>query len=285
MIRAVDVIFDGSGVHLCGHRGHSINGTENSKSALRAARNKGATLCEIDVRLTADDEFVVFHDPILDSASTGSGPIRDFTLRELNRVEHKPRFSAFSGREVATSDPLICIAETLDFAAALNLGLVVEVKDRLTDASHVQKLVEIVDASPMRDRVMLSSFDHSFLRDLKDAHAHVSTFGIIHTRHVSPVRISKEARIDVYSVDYPRFHPDDAAALRAENIRVSTFFPRPVVTQPNWDNHMQGTDDTVASLKAGTLDILGMDDVDWGRSLLERNELAFRKVPNADVMA
>lgn len=285
MIRAVDVLFDGPGVHLCGHRGHSINGTENSKAALRAARSKGATLCEIDVRLTADEEFVVFHDPILDNASSGSGPIRNLTLKALQSVEHKPRFNSAPVDQCAASDPLICFAETLDFAAALNLGLVVEVKDRLTDAAHVRKLVEIVDASPMPDRVLLSSFDHSFLRDLKDAHEHVSTFGIIHTRHVSPVRLAQEARIDVYSVDYPRFHPDDAAALRKDGIRVSTFFPRPVVTHSDWDTHMHGTTDTVESLQAGTLDILGMDDVDWGRSFLDDNEINYRQVAGADVMA
>lgn len=285
MIGAADALFDGQGVHLCGHRGHSIDGTENSKSALRSARNMGATLCEIDIRLTADEEFVVFHDPTLDKASTGRGPTRDHTLKELRNVWHEARFSTNGAIAVNDGDSLICLAETLDFAAALDLGLVVEVKDRLTESRHVRKLVEIVKGSSLRDRVLFSSFDHCFLRDLKESHPHVLTFGIIHTRHVSPVRIALEAQIDVYSVDYPRFHSDDAAALRAEGIRVSTFLPRSVTTDRNWDKHVGGLNETIESVKEGTLDILGMDDVAWGRAFLECNKLAYRNSTHADVMA
>lgn len=285
MISAAEALFDGQGVHLCGHRGHSIDGTENSKSALRSARNMGATLCEIDIRLTADGEFVVFHDPTLDIASTGKGPTRDHTLNELRKVRHKARFQKNEAHAVNDGDGLICLAETLDFAAALDLGLVVEVKDRLTESPHVRKLVEIVKGSPLRDRVLFSSFDHCFLRDLKESHPHVLTFGIVHTRHVSPVRIALESQIDVYSVDYPRFHSDDASALRAEGIRVSTFIPRSVITDRNWDNHVSGLNDTIESVKEGTLDILGMDDVAWGRALLEYNKLTYRNSAHTDVMA
>lgn len=284
MTRAADVLFAGDGLHLCGHRGHSIDGTENSKTALRAARTHGATLCEIDLRLTADDEFVVYHDPILETASSGTGPIRDQTLSEVKQLRHRSRHLPCSS-EAEEGDEIICFAETLDYAAALNLGLIVEIKDRLTDARHINRLVQIVDASPMKDQVLLSSFDHRFLRDLKEAHPQVSTFGIMHTRHVSPVRLAQEAKIDVYSVDYPRFDPADAAALTADGIYVSTFFPRTVVTNHAWDNHMGGLTDTADSIRSGTVAILGMDDVAWGQSFLKDHDLSCRKVSRSDVMA
>lgn len=285
MARACDVLFDNDVLHLCGHRGHSIDGAENSKSSLRTARNKGATLCEIDIRLTADDEFIVFHDPILDTASDGTGPVRSLTLKELRSIRHKPRNTNGSAEIGQPGDHLACFEEILEFAATINIGLVVEVKDRLQEKEHIKKILELVEASSLRERVLISSFDHSFLRDLKQDYPETSTFGIMHTRHVSPVRIAEESMIDVYSVDYPRFHPDDAAALCQNGIRVATFFPRSVVTQNDWDIHFGGLNDTLESARAGHLAIVGLDDVAWGKSFLEDNGIAFRYVPQTDMMA
>ena len=285
MTRAADVLFDNDLVHLCGHRGHSIAGTENSKTALRWASSLGATLCEIDIRLTADEQFVVYHDPILDTASEGTGPVRSLRLQELKKIHHKPRFSNGQQDRDKKRDHLTCLEETLEFASALNLGLIVEVKDRLSEAKHVQLLVDIVNNSTLKDFALLSSFDHSFLKDLKADHPTVSTFGIMHTRHISPLRIAKEADLDVYSVDYPRFHPEDAAELQEGGVRVGTFFPRSVVTENGWDTHAGGLSDTLDSAVAGNVNILGMDDVKWGKTFLDKANIPYHDFARANVMA
>ena len=38
---------------------------------------------EIDIRLTKDEEIVVFHDETIDRTSDGMGAVKDFTLEEL----------------------------------------------------------------------------------------------------------------------------------------------------------------------------------------------------------
>jgi glycerophosphoryl diester phosphodiesterase len=36
-------------VHVCGHRGNSMNAPENTLPALESARRQGASACEIDI--------------------------------------------------------------------------------------------------------------------------------------------------------------------------------------------------------------------------------------------
>src|SRR6202011_4508482 len=56
------------------HRGHSTGAPENTLAALAAAWRAGATVAEIDVRMTRDGELVLLHDRPLDPHTTGPGP-------------------------------------------------------------------------------------------------------------------------------------------------------------------------------------------------------------------
>ena len=47
-------------VHVCGHRGNSMNAPENTLPALESARRQGASTCEIDIVLSRDGEIVAF---------------------------------------------------------------------------------------------------------------------------------------------------------------------------------------------------------------------------------
>ena len=49
-------------VRIIGHRGASASHPENTIEAFRAAAEQGAHGIELDVRRTADDVLVVYHD-------------------------------------------------------------------------------------------------------------------------------------------------------------------------------------------------------------------------------
>ena len=53
--------------------------------ALLAAAARGATVCEIDIVLTQDDEIVLLHDEILDRTTNGRGRVADQNLAALRR--------------------------------------------------------------------------------------------------------------------------------------------------------------------------------------------------------
>lgn len=76
-------------VAVCGHRGAPALAKENTLEGFAAARDHGATWLEFDVRPTADDHFVVHHDPVTTEGhhigTTPVGALPDY-IPTLNQV-------------------------------------------------------------------------------------------------------------------------------------------------------------------------------------------------------
>lgn len=129
-------------VRVIGHRGASATHPDNTLAAFRAAAEQGAHGIELDVRRTADDVLVVFHDAHLTSG-------------EVLREQHSADLPAY----------IPTLAEALD--ACADLWINIEIKnipdDPDYDAEHglsvaVAGLIAAYDAA---DRVVVSSFDIS----------------------------------------------------------------------------------------------------------------------------
>lgn len=62
---------------VAAHRGYWADSPENSLGAYQKAIEMGADIVEMDVRLTKDNEMVIFHDACLDRVTNGYGKLRD----------------------------------------------------------------------------------------------------------------------------------------------------------------------------------------------------------------
>src|SRR5258707_14180987 len=51
----------------------------NSLEAIKACLDAKASFIEIDVTALADEDYLLVHDPILESETTGNGPVGTFT--------------------------------------------------------------------------------------------------------------------------------------------------------------------------------------------------------------
>lgn len=71
---------------IASHRGGSYLWPENSLMAFRETAKLALEQVEFDVQLSADDECVVIHDPLLDRTTEARGPVRARTLAELRRI-------------------------------------------------------------------------------------------------------------------------------------------------------------------------------------------------------
>jgi glycerophosphoryl diester phosphodiesterase len=98
---------------------------ENSLPAFWAASRAGYP-AELDVRLLADGEIVVFHDATLDRLTAGTGPIAALTSRELRSVLLS---GASAGVDPKTDDARIpLLRDVLDLIAG-STPLLIEVKN------------------------------------------------------------------------------------------------------------------------------------------------------------
>lgn len=92
------------------HRGGALLWPENSMLAFRNALAMGADFLELDVHLSRDGEVVVLHDPTLDRTTTGSGPVRERTLAELQALQLKDRNGTAIPEPVPTLDQVVALA-------------------------------------------------------------------------------------------------------------------------------------------------------------------------------
>lgn len=70
-----------------GHRGACGYQPENTMLSFTTAVACGADAIELDVRRTKDGHVVVIHDESVDRTTNGRGLVRNFTLRELQRLD------------------------------------------------------------------------------------------------------------------------------------------------------------------------------------------------------
>jgi len=122
------------------HRGFSPDGYENSLAAFRAAVELGYGYVETDVRTTADDVLMVFHDETLDRVTDGTGRLAHYTAEQLRRVR------------IGGVEPIPRLEEVL--AEWPDLKLNVDVKDR-----HGGRLLaRLIEQYKAHDRVLVTSF-------------------------------------------------------------------------------------------------------------------------------
>src|SRR5690625_680330 len=98
------------------HRGEPRGHRENTLPAIRAAAAHAPDLVEIDLRLTADGEAVLLHDPTLRRLWGDRRAIEDVPAAELGKIAR---------REGVWAIPTL--HEALDLAAELDLGYMLDV--------------------------------------------------------------------------------------------------------------------------------------------------------------
>jgi glycerophosphoryl diester phosphodiesterase len=71
---------------------------ENTLPSMRAAFDAGADVVELDVHLTKDGRFAVFHDWTLECRTEATGDVQDHTLQELQALDVGYGYTADGGR-------------------------------------------------------------------------------------------------------------------------------------------------------------------------------------------
>ncbi|WP_195696481.1 glycerophosphodiester phosphodiesterase family protein [Priestia megaterium] len=71
---------------------------ENTIPSIKEAFKDGADIVELDVHITKDNQFAVFHDWTLDCRTNGTGVTRDYTMAELKKLDIGYGYTADGGK-------------------------------------------------------------------------------------------------------------------------------------------------------------------------------------------
>lgn len=136
---------------LMAHRGNSALAPENTLAAFAKAVESGAGWTELDVRLSADGEVVVMHDPTVDRTTDGAGAVAEMTLAELKSLDAGSWFGPeFAGERI----PTLC--EVIDLAGGL-IRLNVEIKSA-DNPLTARKVIETLADAGVLEQSMVCSF-------------------------------------------------------------------------------------------------------------------------------
>lgn len=134
---------------VVGHRGVAGLEAPNTVAGIERAAEIGAHGVSLDVRLTADDELVLFHDPFLDIATTGHGLVEETTLSEIRNLE-------------VDGEPIPTLREGLAALDGTGLLLFLELKK----VGYGARVLDVVDESGLLDRTVVTSFKRPALAEV-----------------------------------------------------------------------------------------------------------------------
>ena len=147
------------------HRGFSGEYPENTMLAFRKAIEAGAQGIELDVHFTKDKEVVIIHDETIDRTTDGKGEVESFTYDELCRFNAYGRFEGkYDFQKIPTLREYFELVKPVD-------GFLtnIELKTGINEYPGIEKAVlKIIDEFELRDRIIISSFNHFSVKHFKE---------------------------------------------------------------------------------------------------------------------
>lgn len=158
---------------IVAHRGCSGRAPENTLAAFRMALELGADMIECDVRLTRDAKVVTFHDRTLNRTTNGKGPVENYTLDELTKLDAGSWFHRqFSGERIPTLSEVLGL---LDSRAALNIELKADPGKRGSHTLLMEQVLQEIRNHRAENRVFLGSFNHRLMKEIKERNPQLTT--------------------------------------------------------------------------------------------------------------
>ena len=155
------------------HRGSSVEHPELTMAAYKAAIDDGADGFECDVRLTKDNQLVLWHDADMNRVAGNSARIADSNFNEIKN--HYPQ--------------AMMLEELLVLARDNNKELAIETKHPVPTGSAVEKKVMelLAQEEPVAD-IHIMSFSWLALENIRKIDPKQSTVALLHDRYSFAMR-------------------------------------------------------------------------------------------------
>jgi glycerophosphoryl diester phosphodiesterase len=140
---------------VIGHRGAAAVRPENTLVSFRAAQEAGASMIELDVQQSTDGEIFVFHDDTLERLCRTPHAVAELSWSEL-----ASRTVGCWNQERLAMPRLAEVFLTFQRSLLYNIELKT---DMVPYPGIEQRLVELVRAQRLAERVLVSSFHHDSL--------------------------------------------------------------------------------------------------------------------------
>jgi glycerophosphoryl diester phosphodiesterase len=232
---------------IIAHRGARSLAPENTIAAAHKAFEIGADMWELDVGMTADGELLVIHDSTLTRTSNAKEvfperrpwSINEFAFDEINGldfgtwfIEEDPFGQIAAGAVSPTEaeryrgEGAPTLRQALGFTRERNWHVNVEIKDlrgTLGDSQVVPNVVALIEELDMVDRVLVSSFNHRYLKEVRGRNPRIATGALVSKRESDPASLLHELGAQAYHPSASAIRRREITRLREEGFQVNVW--------------------------------------------------------------
>ena len=212
---------------IIAHRGWSARAPENTMAAFRLAMEFGVDGIELDVHLSRDGHVVICHDDRVDRTTDGSGLVAELELEQLKSLDAGSWFSReYAGERIPTLMEFFEAVSASKWRGLIN----VELKSGPVPYPGLEQLVaDLVREFDLVDRVLVSSFNHYALVELKRVASDIKTGALYIAGLFEPWHYAQAIGCDALHPMYPGAQPPIIQGAHRAGMTVNTW----TVDQPD----------------------------------------------------
>ncbi|MGE7841978.1 glycerophosphodiester phosphodiesterase [Lysinibacillus sp. NPDC093712] len=146
---------------ILAHRGGAHLEPEHTMLAFEKSAQLGVDGFEIDIRLTKDEEIIVYHDATVERTTDGYGSVSEMTLAEINALNHGYQFEDLAG-EFPYRDKKVDVVTLRELLECYpNMLINIDIKDApdtYEGSLMPSKLWRLIEELNAEDHVVVTSF-------------------------------------------------------------------------------------------------------------------------------
>jgi glycerophosphoryl diester phosphodiesterase len=148
------------------HRGGRSLGPESTLYTYRKAVKLGVDVLEMDVRNTRDGQLIILHDDTVTRTTNATGPVENYTLVELKKLDAAHRWSPDNGQTFPLRNKGVKIPTLAEvFSEFPETKMNLEIKD--SRSGTTRSLCRLIRDHHMTKKVMVASFDADSLKEFR----------------------------------------------------------------------------------------------------------------------
>lgn len=143
------------------HRGGCGIAPENSMAAFTKSAELGVHGFEIDIRLTKDEEIIVFHDEYVDRTTDGAGRVAEMSLEELRKSDLGYHYMDADGNHPyrGKGEKVVLLKELFEEFPQMLINIDIKDSPETYEGSLIpSKLWRLIESMGVQDRVVVTSF-------------------------------------------------------------------------------------------------------------------------------
>ncbi len=186
------------------HRGAEGLAPENSWTALKLGSQSGADFLEVDVQLSQDGVAFLRH---------------NYTLPDGRWCFNVP-WAELNGINIQ-NEPLPSLEDVLVWARENNVCLSLDLKvGFIPEGRLTREVIRLLEHTQTQEHVMLISWDHVQLLQIKQSHPELTTRALLNGRLVDYGDFLKHTQTDAISLSYGIVQPADVEQIHRAGVAV-----------------------------------------------------------------